>query len=188
MLRSPAPYSHSVTAFETERLIARGYSLDDAAGAFELYGDPEVMRFLMGGQPTTSVAEQREKLAAMIERYEAMEPGMGAFAVLDKSDRRILGTAIFRRSKPRSNPTSQEIEIGWHVARRVWGAGYGTEIALGLVAYGFESMAAERLVALIERGNERSSAIARRAGMRFAGTTHDYYEGQGLELWDRTPA
>lgn len=42
-------------AFETERLVARRrWSSDDAEGALELYGDPEVVRFignqLIGGK------------------------------------------------------------------------------------------------------------------------------------------
>jgi hypothetical protein len=56
--------------FETERLYARVWHIDaDAAGAFSMYGDPEMVRHI-GGKLVASLDEQREMLAMVLEHFE----------------------------------------------------------------------------------------------------------------------
>jgi len=48
--------------FETERLVVRRWSMADAAPAFAIYGDPDVMHFLGDGTPVPDVAAEQARL------------------------------------------------------------------------------------------------------------------------------
>ena len=70
--------------FETERLIARPWRLDDAdvSAAYRMYSDPEVMRFLGrngASDVVTSLEEQRERLEKFEERYRTLPELQGWF-------------------------------------------------------------------------------------------------------------
>lgn len=62
----PGTKTVSVTnVFETARLVGREYELTDAEAAFEIYGAAQVMAFIGPKDVTISVAQQRDKLAAL---------------------------------------------------------------------------------------------------------------------------
>jgi RimJ/RimL family protein N-acetyltransferase len=80
-------------------------------------------------------------------------------------------------------PTTDQIEIGWHLARRVWGKGYASEAARVVLQYGFLDLGLERIFAVIKPGNARSVAVARRIGMQLLERTSKYYGGEELDLY-----
>ena len=162
--------------FETERLLIRPYTPDDAADAFEMYGDPEVTRFLGDGIVEESVETQREALERVNRRYAELGAGFGFWAIVEKATGRIAGTLIL---KPM--PGSTEIEVGWHLARRAWGNGYATEAARRCLQYAFETLGLKRIVAVTMPENERSMAVARRLGMKHEGRARAY--DRDLELF-----
>ena len=51
---------------ETERLVLRRFTEDDADNLFELDGDPEVTRFITGGNPTPRDAIRYEILPRLL--------------------------------------------------------------------------------------------------------------------------
>ena len=59
-----------------------------------------------------------------------------------------------------------EIEIGYHVRRDLWGRGLATEAARACRDYGFARLAVERLISLIRPENEPSRRVAEKNGMR----------------------
>jgi RimJ/RimL family protein N-acetyltransferase len=60
------------------------------------------------------------------------------------------------------------VDVGWTLARDVWGHGYATEGAVAALDYGFDSLQLNEVVAHTTAHNERSRAVMRRLGM-----THD---------------
>ena len=64
-------------------------------------------------------------------------------------------------------PESEEIEIGWWLARAWWGRGLATEAARVALRDGFERAGLERIVALAQPANTASIGIMRKLGMRF---------------------
>lgn len=88
-----------------------------------------------------------------------MPPGFGAWAVVEKSSGRVVGTALF---KPPVTAMGGARTM-WRSAgtwRDVWGRGYATEIGRMLIAHGHITMTIDRLIALVEDGNARSLAVA----------------------------
>jgi len=173
-MTTPAP-----TVFATDRMIARPWQLADARSALELYGDPEVVRYI-GGVAEPDLDAMRARLAGILERDRAGPPGMGSFPCFARDDGRQVGTAIIRPLPDVRGQLTQDIEIGWHLARREWGQGYATEMGRELLRYGFAELGLERLHALVEPPNLASLAVARRLGMREQGVTRRYYDGREL--------
>ncbi|MGH7176165.1 MAG: GNAT family N-acetyltransferase [Tepidisphaeraceae bacterium] len=156
--------------FQTDRLIVRRYTCDDAAQALRIYGDPEVMQFLGDGKTpvVSTIDEMRNRLVKRIEAYERA-PGFGGWATVLKSTNELIGTTLLK-----DLDGGPEIEVGWHFARSVWSNGYATEAARGAVKYGFESKNLPRIVAVVHAANSRSLAVVRRLGMAHEGVRHFY--------------
>ena len=62
--------------FETTRLIARQWSLDFAEESLEIYGDPDVTRYI-GGVTLKSIDEMKSRIEEYVERIEKFPDGMG---------------------------------------------------------------------------------------------------------------
>src|SRR5688572_25921965 len=76
--------------FETERLFARPWSIDDAEGAFVMYGDPEMVRHI-GNNLVPDLDVQREQLKTIIERYRRWNGRFGSWPLFDKQSRELVG-------------------------------------------------------------------------------------------------
>jgi RimJ/RimL family protein N-acetyltransferase len=162
--------------FETERLVVRRWSLDDAAAAFQIYGDPAVMHFLGDGTPMRDVAAQRDRLAQKIRAYEE-RPGLGGWAMQRRGDGAVIGSVLLQRL-----PGDERVEVGWHLARAAWGAGYATEAARGALGHGFAGLRLQEIFAVVDARNSRSLSVVQRLGMTPLGSTDRYY-GHRLELF-----
>jgi [ribosomal protein S5]-alanine N-acetyltransferase len=66
---------------------------------------------------------------------------------------------------PQQGPLRCTAEVGWWLAEEQWGRGVGSRVARVLIERAFESPGIARVFAPIHAGNERSMAVARRAGM-----------------------
>jgi RimJ/RimL family protein N-acetyltransferase len=167
--------------YETERLRVRSWTPDDAEAAFAMYGDPEVVRYI-GGEVAASVEEQQKKLADSLERARDRNPDLGSWAAERKSDKEVVGASlcIFIPGPDRQVDTD-EIEVGWHLARAHWGHGYATEIGVGTITHGFATLDVDEIVAVVNPSNAASMKVAQRVGMQHVGNRSYYYGGHLLE-------
>jgi len=177
--------SYDDIAGETDRLLLRGFRLDDAEDVLEMYRDPEVMRFLAPMQPVTSLDEQRAAVHRIREKYVALEGRYGAYAVVHKPDGRVVGTALLKLAPDTEGKDTADVEIGWHLTRRVWGQGFATEMGHLLMKRAEEVMKLDRVIAIVDPPNARSAKVAARIGMTHEGATTAYYQGGPYDLWVR---
>ncbi|MER6404618.1 GNAT family N-acetyltransferase [Streptomyces viridosporus] len=136
---------------------------EDAVAWHRIFDDPEVMEFHGGTSAELSVYEE---LTARQRRHDA-EFGFCLWTVLDAS-----GEAVgFTGAQPweREWGPTGEIEIGWRLAREHWGKGYVTAAALQTLER-VRAAGTQSVVAMVDARNTRSTAVARRLGMRLAGT------------------
>jgi RimJ/RimL family protein N-acetyltransferase len=144
--------------FETERLRVRRLRADDLDDFAALTGDPTVARFMDDGRPLS-----REMTARWIEvslaNYDAR--GWGCFGVTAIADDRLIGYAGFARPPERPGI----IELIYAFAPTVWGRGYATEVAAGLVAFGFAACGMTRIEATISPENAASRRVLEKVGM-----------------------
>lgn len=57
------------------------------------------------------------------------------------------------------------VEIGWRLARDVWGQGYATEAARAVLDHAFAALALDEVVSLTVLANLPSRAVMERIGM-----------------------
>lgn len=58
------------------------------------------------------------------------------------------------------------VEIGWRLAAEYWGRGYATEGARAVLAYGFETLRLDEIVAFTTSTNPASQRVTEKIGMR----------------------
>lgn len=140
---------------ETERLVIRPFEEDDVEPMTEVYGDPAVMRHVSVG------VLDREGTAALLEqyRYAQARDGFSTWAVVESKSDAVVGDVGFGLYAPTGEP-----ELGYTLASKVWGRGYGFEAARACVDAAFAHLTHSRLVAKVEPENEHSLRIAKRLG------------------------
>ena len=171
--------------FETNRLYARPWALDDVESAFDIYRKPEVNQYL-GRNPKS--LETIEEARAMLERWvanQAKRPvGQGTWALVRKDDEKIIGTIMCKDLPNGELEPSGEIEIGWHLDPEAWGYGYATEAGLAVAEYGFKKDPnLSRVLAVVYPENNASKKVASKVGMTHLGISSDYY-GMELDLFE----
>ena len=113
---------------ETERLLLRPIGVGDATAVFETYAnDPQVTRFATWVPHATVMETQRYLQACEIAWREGTA---FPWAVIRKSDNQLIGSAELRID-------DHKAEIGYLIARPLWGQGYATEAACVLVDWAF---------------------------------------------------
>jgi Acetyltransferases, including N-acetylases of ribosomal proteins len=154
---------------ETNHLTLRRFTEADEDNLVELDSDPQVMRFLNGGEPTPREEVQSRILPALVGYYEQYE-GFGFWVAEEKSTGRFLGWFHFR---PRRNePRDGEIELGYRLRRSAWGKGYATEGSRALIRKGFAELGVERVVAEAMAVNLGSRRVMEKAGLTLVRTVH----------------
>lgn len=156
---------------ETERLVLRKPEPGDRDGYAELWGDPEVVRFL-GGR-TQSPEEAAKGIDRMLKQWD--RHGVGLFSVLRKSDERLVGRVgyLLWDSERWVNAMHEELEepleleIGWVIARAFWNEGYATEAAMACRDHAVGPLGRDRVISLIAPENVASIRVAEKIGERY---------------------
>ena len=168
---------------ETPRLMLRDFEVDDAGPTLYWHQDPEVMRFI-GGMTQTDEASFRaflEPIVAKYTRYRERGLVWTAAVVFERASWRPVGLGLLKPAPAPDGSDLEEIEIGWHLARHVWGRGYATEMGRALIEAGFAHTDVGHLNALVDPANHRSAAVCKRLGMREAEPLETKY-GPGLRF------
>jgi len=149
---------------ETDRLILRPLDEKDVDAIFAMRSDPEVMRFIR-------VPQNREESANWVELVSSRwaTEQIGFCAMVEKSSGNFVGWCGLWRLKE-----TGEIEIGYAVAKEVWGKGFATEAALKFLDYAFEKLEPEKIVAVARTQNMASRRVMEKLGMDFVKTDTFY--------------
>ena len=142
---------------ETDRLLLREFVPEDLGALVAVLCDAETMRYY-------PAALDRAGVAAWIERNRRRyaDPGHGLWAMVLKSSGELIGDCGLTRQVV---DETDEIEIGYHVRRDLWGRGYASEAARACREHGFSRLGAERLVSLIRPENLPSRRVAEKTGL-----------------------
>ncbi|MCK4561514.1 MAG: GNAT family N-acetyltransferase [Flavobacteriaceae bacterium] len=117
--------------FETERLIIRQLKAIDKIAFFDMMGNPNVMKPIP--QNVFSKEESDEKLIELISYYKSnFEKKIWAISLKDNTE--LIGLCGLIINNENNN------EIAYRLREKFWNYGYGTEIAKGLINYGFEKL------------------------------------------------
>jgi ribosomal-protein-alanine N-acetyltransferase len=143
---------------ETPRLRIRPFEPGDSGPMLDVYGDPDVMRYIPGGPlPDVQAVEaiMDGQLRAQAER------GYAYYAVELAADGAVVGDAGFGLFEP-----TGDVELGYTFARCAWGSGYATEAAAACLEAGLAALDVPRIIAVADVENVASHRVAERIGMR----------------------
>jgi RimJ/RimL family protein N-acetyltransferase len=140
---------------KTDRLTLRRLTAEDLQELVVIQAAPDLIRFL-GPFDDAAMANW---LADVDENWH--ERGYGRVGLIERSTGRLVG-----RSGMMFLPEFDAAELGWTLRREAWGHGYATEAAQACLRWSFAELGLERVISLIEHGNEHSQRVAARLGMR----------------------
>ncbi len=165
-------------ALETERLLLRAVTPDDAADMFHIMRDPHVTRYF-GSTPMVLENEAAQR----IERINlAWQEQTGVrWAITQRGSARLLGTCgYWRLVKPHF-----WAEIGYELAPKYWGQGIMTEAIGAVLQFGFTTMGLHRVEAQIHPANIGSRRVLEKLGFVQEGYFREnYYEAVDGQFTD----
>ena len=153
---------------ETRRLVLRRFTMADADNLVDLDSDPDVMRFITGGVPTSREVIQTETLPAFLQYYQRFA-GFGFWAAIEKSTGEFLGWFHFR---PAPGTSPAQVELGYRLRKSAWGKGLATEGSRALIRKGFTEFGVQRVVAEAMAVNIASRRVMEKAGLTLIRTFH----------------
>jgi RimJ/RimL family protein N-acetyltransferase len=159
----------------SERLTLRAWQVDDAPAALEIYGHPEVARWL---SPAMDQVRDLATMRVLIQQWAAEDARLaapaGRWAIEHNADRRLIGGAVLLPLPP----GDEDLEIGWQLNPAEWGHGYAVEAMYLLASWAFDHEVDE-LFTVVRPENTQTAATVRQNGMHWVGETTKYF---GLEL------
>jgi RimJ/RimL family protein N-acetyltransferase len=168
------------TMLETDRLILRPFTLDDAEAWLPLISLPEIIRYT-GDAPATTVDQAREVLRTRPLRDYAVH-GYGRMAVIEKASGRLVGFSGFKYVDE-----LQDVDIGYRFLPDCWSKGYATESAQALMAHGPHEHGFKRIVGTVHPDNPASGRVLEKLGLRFERILDPDEDGVSFLLYATPP-
>ena len=148
-----------LVVIETDRLLFRRFTEDDAPLLYDLNLDPEVIRYTH--DPLTDVEHARKILNDVILPQYALHDH-GRWAVFLKSSVEFIGWCGLKYLAE-----TNEVDLGYRFKKKFWGHGYATEAALACIKYGFTTLNLDRIVGRALPANHASIKVLKKCGMKY---------------------
>ncbi len=164
-------------SFQTERLTIRAYKSGDGLPFFEAMQESRAAleKWLMPWVAFPQTLEESEIRARRMQARFILREDV-SLVIERTSDKCFVGAIGLHRI----NWAVPALEIGYWVRSSLSGQGYVTEAVNGLTDFAFKALGAERLEICCDPLNEKSAAVARRAGFTLEGTLrHNYPNAEG---------
>jgi ribosomal-protein-alanine N-acetyltransferase len=145
----------------TARLVLRDLRPEDAPDVFRFRSDAEEQYF--NSEPLRAPAEALALIEELRADYAARR-GI-QWAVTLAGEGRVVGLMGFNAWER----GHRRADLGYDLARPLWGRGYGREAVAAIVRFGFERMALNRIEAFTIADNVRSVRLLERLGFRREG-------------------
>ena len=145
---------------ETDRLLLRAFTPDDADRYFSYRSLPETVRYLYRDPKTHDQAVESVAKSARLEF--AKDGDILALAIQPKGATELAGEVILKLA----STAAEQAEVGYSLHPDAVGNGYVTEAARAMPALGFGHYGFHRIFARIDEENTASAAVVRRLGMR----------------------
>ncbi|MEU6234950.1 GNAT family N-acetyltransferase [Kitasatospora sp. NPDC047058] len=148
---------------KTERLVLRPFTEADADDLFALDNDPDVVRFINGGKPTSREAIRERTLPRLLHDHPCFGT-RGYWAAEEGTTGAFLGWFEFR---PLDDHSPAVVELGYRLNKAAWGKGYATEGSRALIDNGFTGLAVDLVTANTMAVNVGSRRVMEKAGLSF---------------------
>ncbi|WP_203758736.1 GNAT family N-acetyltransferase [Cellulomonas chitinilytica] len=170
------------TYLQTERVTLHPFSVGDADLLIELDGDPAVMRYLSGGEPTAPELVRGRDLPSILAGYDRWAGAFGLFAAYETAGGAFVGWFCLR---PEREGPLDEAELGYRLRRAAWGRGYATEVSSALLTKAFTDLDVRMVWGATMALNRASQHVMEKVGMTVTEalpTPEDMLAVEGSEL------
>lgn len=152
--------------------------LDDAdvPALYEIFSDPEVMRY-WSFSPFETLRDAERLLDEIRSSFKVRR--LFQWGIAEAGDRKVVGTCTLFKL----DAAHRRCEVGFAVARNAWGRGVGTRAVATALRFAFESLGVHRVEADADPRNERCLRLLERLNFKREGLLRERYHVGG-ELQD----
>lgn len=160
---------------ETERLILRRFTIEDAEYMFNNWGsDDEVTKYLTW--PThKSIEDSKSFINMCLDNYD--ELSFYNWAIELKETHELIGNI----SIVNVLENTDSAEFGWVIGRKYWGNGYAPEACNKVIEVLFDEVGVKCVFAIHDVNNPNSGKAMQKLGMKFEGIIRQCHKNnQGI--------
>ena len=145
---------------ETERLLLRQLSIDDAEFMLELLNEPSFIQNI-GDRGVRTLDDASSYIRnGPVASYTLN--GFGLYLVVLKKTNESIGICgLIKRDG------LDDVDIGYAFLPKFWSKGYAVESALAVKAYAKDARGLHRIAAITDPANEASIHVLEKIGLRF---------------------
>ena len=155
-----AAINHFMTVIETERLILRRLTVDDAPFILTLLNEPSFLRYIGDKKVRTLEDARQYMLNGPVASYE--QNGFGLGLVELKESHTAIGICGLVKREELPDP-----DIGFALLPDYWNKGFAFEAAAAVLHDARERLSLQRILAITFLDNESSIKLLERLGFRF---------------------
>lgn len=161
---------------ETERLILRRITVEDAEAAFRNWvTDREVTKYLTW-PAHENVEQTREIFQRWVKGYERMDYYHWCITLKENGDEPI-GTIAAVKQDEQINM----VHIGYCIGRKWWRRGITSEALGGIIPFFFDEVKVNRIESRHDPLNPNSGKVMMKCGLKYEGTLRDGdYSNRGI--------
>jgi len=149
-----------LTVLETERLLLRQFSTEDAEFILELLNEPSFIRNIGDRGVRTIEGANSYILNGPVASYA--KNGFGLYLVKLKETNESIGMCgLIQRD------ALEDVDIGYAFLPRFWSKGYAVESALAVKEYAGNVIGLNHIVAITDPENEGSIRVLEKIGFQF---------------------
>ena len=151
---------------ETQRLILRKWSQNDAESLFTYAKNPNVGP-IAGWPPHKDIESSRDVIDNILN-------GAECYAVCEKENNIAIGAIeLMLNNHTDINKRDDECELGYWLGEPFWGRGYMPEAASALIRRGFDELGMTTIWCGYYDGNEKSKRCQEKCGFKYHHTEKD---------------
>jgi [ribosomal protein S5]-alanine N-acetyltransferase len=164
---------YDLPTLETERVLLRKFTLDDADDMFEYSSVPDVSNFVPWETHKT-IEDSYRFLNYILKQYQ--EGKLAPWAIELKENQKVIGTIDFVAWYPQH----YRAEIGFILSKDYWGKGLIPEAANKVIKFGFDNMELNKIKAPCMVENKQSERVLQKLGMTLEGIMKEEYLIKGM--------
>lgn len=159
---------------ETERLLLRKYTLNDAEGMYNNWAKYEECFRYLPWKPCASINEAEERIKRWIELYE--ENTFYQWCIELKESKELIGFINLHNI----DEDNLSAETTYILSPKFWNMGIMTEAVREVLEFGFETMELNRISADFYSENDCSQRVMIKNNMLYEGTFREKYFKYGI--------
>lgn len=150
---------------ETERLILRKFTEEDAEGIFNSYINDELFLYYANKEPRT-LEDEKKSLIGISKKYDNTE--YYNWLITLKNDI-IIGAINLNIDN-----YNESVEFNYAISEKYYNKGYMTEALLEIKRFCLEEMHVNRFSGGCEKNNLSSKKVMEKCGIKYEGTLRNY--------------